>query len=66
MSTPALILVVLIALIHSCILVFEMFMWETRRGPKVFGHFPKDLFASTKTMAVNQGLSNDVLTARPI
>ena len=56
------ILVGLIATIHSYILVFEMFLWESR-GPKVFSSFPADLFAPTKVMAANQGLYNGFLAA---
>ena len=56
------ILIGLIALIHSYILVFEMFLWESR-GPKVFSSFPVELFAQTKDMAANQGLYNGFLAA---
>ncbi|MBT8231062.1 MAG: DUF1304 domain-containing protein [Saprospiraceae bacterium] len=52
----------LIAFFHIYILWFEMFAWETK-GPKVFRHFPKDLFAPTKAMAANQGLYNGFLAA---
>ena len=51
------VLIGLIAIIHSYILVLEMFLWESR-GPKVFTSFPDDLFAQTKVMAANQGLYN--------
>ena len=56
------ILIGLIAAIHSYILVFEMFLWESR-GPQVFSSFPADLFAPTKVMAANQGLYNGFLAA---
>ncbi len=56
------ILIGLIAVIHSYILVLEMFLWESR-GPKVFSNFPIDLFAPTKVMAANQGLYNGFLAA---
>lgn len=52
----------LVALIHSYILVFEMFLWESR-GPRVFTSFPADLFAPTKVLAANQGLYNGFLAA---
>lgn len=39
-----------------------MFAWTTR-GPKVFKTIPADQFASTKTMAGNQGLYNGFLAA---
>ena len=56
------VLIGLIAIIHSYILVLEMFLWESR-GPKVFTSFPDDLFAQTKVMAANQGLYNGFLAA---
>lgn len=56
------ILIGLNALIHSYIVVLEMFLWETR-GPKVFSSFPAELFAQTKDMAANQGLYNGFLAA---
>ncbi|MGB0908656.1 MAG: DUF1304 domain-containing protein [Maricaulaceae bacterium] len=56
------ILIGLVALIHSYILVFEMFLWESR-GPNVFTAFPKELFAPSKVLAANQGLYNGFLAA---
>lgn len=56
------ILIGIIAFFHIYILWFEMFAWETR-GPKVFRHFPKELFPKTKTLAANQGLYNGFLAA---
>lgn len=56
------VLIGFVAIIHSYILVFEMFLWESR-GPKVFSSFPQDLFGSTKMMAANQGLYNGFLAA---
>ena len=56
------VLIGLIAIIHSYILVLEMFLWESR-GPKVFTSLPDDLFAQTKVMAANQGLYNGFLAA---
>jgi len=56
------VLIGLVAIIHSYILVFEMFLWESR-GPKVFTSFPPDLFAPTKVLAANQGLYNGFLAA---
>lgn len=50
------------ALIHSYIVVLEMFLWESR-GPKVFSSFPAELFTPTKAMAANQGLYNGFLAA---
>jgi len=56
------VLVVIVALLHVYIMVFEMFLW-TKRGPKIFRSFPTDLFEPTKTMAANQGLYNGFLAA---
>jgi putative membrane protein len=56
------VLIGLVALIHSYILVFEMFLWQSR-GPKVFSSFPADLFEPTTVMAANQGLYNGFLAA---
>ncbi len=52
----------IIALMHLYFLWLEMFAW-TSRGPKVFRHFPKELFEPTKSMAANQGLYNGFLAA---
>lgn len=54
--------VILIALFHSYIMAFEMFMWESR-GPKIFKDFPEELFSQTTVMAANQGLYNGFLAA---
>lgn len=62
MHIAAKVLAGIVALEHIYIMVFEMFMWESR-GPKVFSHFPKDLFTPTKTLAANQGLYNGFLAA---
>lgn len=56
------ILIGLVALLHLYFLYFEMFAWTTK-GPKIFRHFPKDLFGPTKSMAANQGLYNGFLAA---
>ena len=56
------VLIGFIAFIHTYIMIFEMFLWESR-GPKVFTIFPKELFAPTKAMAANQGLYNGFLAA---
>ena len=62
MITVASLLTGLVALIHLYILWLEMFAWTTR-GPKVFRHFPKELFPPTKALAANQGLYNGFLAA---
>lgn len=56
------ILITLVMLLHLYFLWFEMFAWETK-GPKIFRHFPKELFKPTKSMAANQGLYNGFLAA---
>ena len=56
------ILIGLVALIHTYILVLEMFLWESR-GPKVFKSIPADLFPDTTILAANQGLYNGFLAA---
>ena len=56
------ILISVVALIHSYILVFEMFLWESR-GPKVFKSIPAEIFPETTVLAANQGLYNGFLAA---
>ncbi len=56
------VLIALVVLIHLYIVWLEMFAW-TSRGPKVFRHFPKNLFEPTKALAANQGLYNGFLAA---
>ena len=53
-------LIILVILLHLYFLWFEMFAWETK-GPKIFRHFPKELFKPTESMAANQGLYNGFL-----
>jgi putative membrane protein len=55
-------IILCIAALHLYFLYFEMFAWETK-GPKIFKHFPKDLFTPTKALAANQGLYNGFLSA---
>ena len=62
MHIITLLLILLVILIHTYIMVFEMFLWQSR-GPKIFRSFPKSLFAQTKAMAANQGLYNGFLAA---
>jgi putative membrane protein len=51
-----------VAVIHACILVLEMFLWTTPRGMKAFGTTPEFARAS-KVLAANQGLYNGFLAA---
>jgi len=62
MSLIAQLLVGLIALLHSYIMVLEMFLWTTPRALKAFGQTPASAQAS-KTLAANQGLYNGFLAA---
>lgn len=62
MQAVATVLVVLVAVIHVCIVVLEMFLWTTPRGHKAFDNTPEFAEAS-KVMAANQGLYNGFLAA---
>lgn len=52
----------LVALIHICILVLEMLLWDKPAGMKAFGTTP-EYAAWTKVLAANQGLYNGFLAA---
>lgn len=62
MKKLGLVLVGLIAVLHTYIAWFEIFAWTTR-GPKVFDTFPPELFAQTVDLAANQGIYNAFLAA---
>ncbi len=62
MSTIAIIVVGFIALLHICVLVLEMFLWDKPAGMRVFGHTQQAATAS-KVLAANQGLYNGFLAA---
>lgn len=62
MSTPAAVLVALIALAHVWFLVLEAFLWTTPVGRRVFRMTPEDA-AKTAVLAKNQGLYNGFLAA---
>ena len=62
MSTVALLLIVLVALLHLYFLVLEMFLWNTPRGRKAFGLTP-EFAEATRVLAANQGLYNGFLAA---
>jgi putative membrane protein len=56
------VLVGLVAALHLCFLVLEMFLWTTPTGRGVFG--TDAAFAEqSKTLAANQGLYNGFLAA---
>lgn len=56
------VLVALVAALHACFLVLEMFLWDKPTGLKVFRNTP-DKAAITKVLAANQGLYNGFLVA---
>ncbi|MEZ5057933.1 MAG: DUF1304 domain-containing protein [Saprospiraceae bacterium] len=55
-------IVLIVALLHSYFLYFEMFAWTTT-GRKIFRQFEPELFEKTKVLAANQGLYNGFLVA---
>ena len=62
MSTIALGLIVLVALLHLYFLVLEMFLWTRPLGLKTFRNTPEQAEA-TRVLAANQGLYNGFLAA---
>ncbi|KAH7325719.1 hypothetical protein B0I35DRAFT_421043 [Stachybotrys elegans] len=52
----------LMALLHTYILVLEMFLWTSPRGRKAF-KLTAEFAEQTKTLAANQGLYNGFLAA---
>lgn len=62
MSTLINILVGFIALQHIAFLILEMFYWEKPLGRRIFG-MNKETAATSKTLAMNQGLYNGFLAA---
>jgi putative membrane protein len=58
----AAILLALIALLHFCFLLLEMFFWDKPLGLRTFGIKPGFAKAS-RTLAANQGLYNGYLAA---
>jgi putative membrane protein len=62
MTTAANIVTALVAVLHICFLVLEMFLWTKPAGRKVFG-LTVEQAESTKTLAANQGLYNGFLAA---
>ena len=62
MSTLALSLIALVALLHLYFLVLEMFLWTRPLGRKVFRMSPEKA-ETTKVLAANQGLYNGFLVA---
>ena len=62
MSSLAVVLVVLVALLHAYFLVLEMFLWTKPAGRRAFGTTPEQAEQS-KVLAMNQGLYNGFLAA---
>ena len=54
------VLVGLVAALHLCFLVLEMFLWDTPYGRKVFGN-SREFATASKVLAANQGLYNGFL-----
>jgi len=61
-SSLAVVLVVLVALLHAYFLVLEMFLWTKPAGRRAFGTTPEQAEQS-KVLAMNQGLYNGFLAA---
>jgi putative membrane protein len=62
MTIAADVVTALVALLHICFLVLEMFLWTKPAGRKVFG-LTVEQAESTKILAANQGLYNGFLAA---
>jgi putative membrane protein len=62
MSTIAMALIALVALLHVWFLVLEMFLWTKPLGMKTFRNTPEKA-EITKVLAANQGLYNGFLAA---
>lgn len=62
MTTVAIVLVVLVALLHLYFLVLEMFLWTRPLGLKTFRNTPEKA-ETTRVLAANQGLYNGFLAA---
>jgi putative membrane protein len=56
------ILIALVACLHVCFLVLEMFLWDRPSGLVIFRH-GKDFARASKVLAMNQGLYNGFLAA---
>ena len=62
MSTAALLVTALVALLHVWFLVLEMFLWTKPYGRRVF-NLTEEKAQATKSLAANQGLYNGFLAA---
>jgi len=61
-STLAVVLVALVALLHAYFLVLEMFLWTKPAGRRAFGT-TQEQAEQSKVLAMNQGLYNGFLAA---
>ena len=62
MTTAAIVVVALVALLHAWFLVLEMFLWTKPAGMRTFRLTP-EFAAQSRTLAANQGLYNGFLAA---
>ena len=62
MSIAATVALLVIAVLHTYILVLEMFLWTKPRGRGAFGT-TAEFAEATKALAANQGLYNGFLAA---
>jgi putative membrane protein len=62
LSLAANLVVTLLALIRTCLMVLEMFMWDKPAGLCAFG-LPKELATATKVLGPSQGLYDGFLAA---
>ena len=62
MSTIAIVLILLVALLHLYFLVLEMFLWTKPLGLKTF-RLTGEAAEQSKVLAANQGLYNGFLAA---
>jgi putative membrane protein len=62
MSTLAMVLIAIVALLHLGFLVLEMFLWTRPIGLKVFRNTPERA-QTMRVLAANQGLYNGFLAA---
>ncbi len=62
MSTLAMVLIAIVALLHLGFLVLEMFLWTRPIGLKIFRNTPERA-QTMRVLAANQGLYNGFLAA---
>ena len=62
MQIAAAVMVTIVAGLHACFLVVEMFLWRTPFGRRTFGT-TQEVADSSAVLAANQGLYNGFLAA---